>query len=186
MVTSPSGARAVARCDELGAAPYSDELGLLFRPYLGAGHGATLDRLAAWMREAGMSARIDAAGNIVGRYEGLVADAPALLVGSHVDSVRDGGRYDGMLGVVLGIEAVAGFAARGRRFAFAIEVIGFGDEEGSRFPVSMLATRAVAGALDGQELDLRDGAGTTLAEALAAFGLDVAQLAGAARRRDEI
>ncbi|MBB2191944.1 hypothetical protein HLH34_18595, partial [Gluconacetobacter azotocaptans] len=70
-----SGARAVARCDELGASPYSDEPGLLFRPYLGGGHGATLDRLATWMREAGMSARIDAAGNLLGRYEGLAADA---------------------------------------------------------------------------------------------------------------
>ncbi|MBM9403869.1 allantoate amidohydrolase, partial [Gluconacetobacter azotocaptans] len=148
--------------------------------------GATLDRLATWMREAGMSARIDAAGNLLGRYEGLAPDAPALLIGSHVDSVRDGGRYDGMLGVMLGIEAVAGFAARGRRFPFALEVIGFGDEEGSRFPVSMLATRAVAGALDGQDLDLRDSAGTTLAEALASFGLDVAQLPAAARRRDGI
>ncbi|MBB2201757.1 allantoate amidohydrolase [Gluconacetobacter tumulisoli] len=186
MVTSPSGARAVARCDELGTVPYSDVAGMLFRPYLGGGHGATLDRLATWMEAAGMLARIDAAGNLVGRYEGLVADAPALLIGSHVDSVRDGGRYDGMLGVILGIEAVAWFAERGRRFPFAIEVIGFGDEEGSRFPVSMLTTRAVAGTLGGQDLDLRDGEGTTLAEALASFGLDVAQLDGAARRRDDI
>ncbi|MFS3137632.1 allantoate amidohydrolase [Gluconacetobacter sacchari] len=181
-----SGLRAVARCDELGAVPYSDSDEHLFRPYLGAGHAAALDRIAAWMTEAGMAARIDAAGNIVGRYEGRHPDAPALLIGSHVDSVRDGGRYDGMLGVILGIETVAWFAERGHRFGFAIEVIGFGDEEGSRFPVSMLTSRAVAGVLGDQDLALADAAGVGLAEALEGFGLDLAGFAGAARQRGDV
>jgi allantoate deiminase len=186
MRETASGCRAIARCDELGAAPYSDAAGSLFRPYLGAGFAATLDRIAAWMTEAGMAARIDAAGNVVGRYEGLSPDAPALMIGSHVDSVRDAGRYDGMLGVMLGIETVAWFAQRRRRFPFAIEVVGFGDEEGSRFPVSMLTTRAVAGTLAGQDLDLRDAEGISLATALDAFGLDVSGLDHAARRRGEV
>ncbi|MBB2165679.1 allantoate amidohydrolase [Gluconacetobacter sp. 1b LMG 1731] len=181
-----SGLRAVARCDDLGVAPYSDSDDHLFRPYLGAGHAATLDRIAAWMTEAGMTARVDAAGNIVGRYEGRHPDAPALVIGSHVDSVRDGGRYDGMLGVMLGIETVAWFAERGRRFAFAIEVIGFGDEEGSRFPVSMLTTRAVAGVLGDQDLALVDAAGVGLAEALDGFGLDVTRFVDAAREREDV
>ncbi|WP_041249376.1 allantoate amidohydrolase [Gluconacetobacter diazotrophicus] len=186
MRETASGIRAVVRCDELGTAPYSDDPAGLFRPYLGAGHAATLDRIAAWMTEAGMTARIDAAGNILGRYEGQSPDAPALMIGSHVDSVRDAGRYDGMLGVMLGIEAVAWFAERRRRFPFAIEVIGFGDEEGSRFPVSMLATRAVAGTLAGQDLDLLDADGTSLATALEIFGLDVARLDHAARPREDV
>ncbi|MBB2167743.1 allantoate amidohydrolase [Gluconacetobacter aggeris] len=181
-----SGLRAVARCDDLGVAPYSDADDHLFRPYLGAGHAATLDRIAAWMTEAGMTARVDAAGNIVGRYEGRHPDAPALLIGSHVDSVRDGGRYDGMLGVMLGIETVAWFAERGHRFPFAIEVIGFGDEEGSRFPVSMLTSRAVAGVLGDQDLALADAAGVGLAEALDGFGLELARFVDAARHREDV
>ncbi|WP_342628911.1 allantoate amidohydrolase [Nguyenibacter vanlangensis] len=188
----PSGARAVSRCDLLGEVPYSDVPGQLFRPYLGGGHAATLDRIAAWMAEAGMRARIDPAGNIVGRYEGSMPDAPALLLGSHVDSVRDAGRYDGMLGVMLGIETVAHFAERGRRFPFALEVIGFGDEEGSRFPVSMLCSRAVAGALASQDMtqdmaqDMVDAQGTSLADALGGFGLDLARFGQAARRGADV
>ncbi|MBO1325542.1 allantoate amidohydrolase [Acetobacter sp. TBRC 12305] len=180
------GIRSVARCDELGAAPYSDDPAALFRPYLGPGYRATLARITTWMVEAGMTTRIDAAGNIVGRYEGLSPDAPALMIGSHVDSVRNAGRYDGMLGVMLGIETVAWFAARQQRFPFAIEVIGFGDEEGSRFPVSMLATRAVAGTLAEQTLDLLDTDGTSLATALETFGLDLAHLPQAARPREHV
>ncbi|MBY4640235.1 allantoate amidohydrolase [Gluconacetobacter entanii] len=172
----PSGQRAVARCDLLGRAPYSDDTDGLFRPYLGAGYRATLDRIAGWMDEAGMSVRVDAVGNVVGRYEGTVPDAPSLLIGSHVDSVRNGGRYDGMLGVILGVEVVAGFARAGRRFPFAIEVIGFGDEEGSRFPAAMLTSRTVAGVRDGFDLSMADRDGITLAEALAEFGLDLATI----------
>ncbi|MEI9892165.1 MAG: M20/M25/M40 family metallo-hydrolase [Caulobacteraceae bacterium] len=81
-----------------------------------------------------MSVRLDPLGNLLGRYEGIEANAPALLIGSHIDTVRNGGRYDGALGVMLGIEAVEALSSAGRRMPFAIEVIAFGDEEGSRFP----------------------------------------------------
>ena len=163
-----AGAQVVARCDLLGEPRFSDEAGMLFRPYLGAGHAAALPVLAGWMQEAGMSTRLDPAGNLVGRYEGRSPGAPALMIGSHIDSVRDGGRYDGPLGILLGIEAVAGFARRGRRFAFAIEVIAFGDEEGSRFHTSMLCSRAVAGTLGDQSLDLLSN-GLPLADYLREF-----------------
>ncbi len=112
----PSGHRAVARCALLGEAPYSEMEGGLFRPYLGPSYRATCDQLAAWMAEAGMTTRMDAAGNLIGRYEGTAPNAPVLLLGSHIDSVRDGGFFDGMLGVILGIEAVAHFARAGKRF----------------------------------------------------------------------
>ncbi|EJL22997.1 allantoate amidohydrolase, partial [Novosphingobium sp. AP12] len=108
----------------------------------------------------------DAAANLVGRYEGQRPDAPALVIGSHLDSVRDGGPYDGPLGVMLGIEAVAALHAQGRRLPFAIEVYGFGDEEGSRFPAAMLTSRAVAGTLEVAALDVVDAEGITLAQAL--------------------
>ncbi len=176
---APGGARAVARCDELGIAPYSDLPDSLYRGYLTPAHRAALDRVGAWMVEAGMRVRIDPAANLIGRYEATAPDAPALIIASHIDSVRDGGRYDGPLGIMLGIEAVA--ALQGRRLPFAIEVIAFGDEEGSRFPAAMLTSRAVAGALDASALDMVDAHGVSVAEALAEMGLDVAKYLTAAR-----
>ncbi len=158
------GARAVARCDALGVAPYSDMAGGLYRGYLTPAYAAAQDALAGWMVEAGMTVRRDAAANLIGRYDGTDPAAPALLIGSHLDSVRDGGRYDGPLGILLGVEAVA--ALRGRRLPFAIEVIAFGDEEGSRFPAAMLTSRAVAGTLAAAALDVTDGDGVALAAAI--------------------
>jgi allantoate deiminase len=171
----PGGARAVGRCDMLGVAPFSDTAEGLYRGYLTPAFYAALDVVAGWMTEAGMTVRRDAAANLIGRYEGSVPDAPALLIGSHIDSVRDAGRYDGPLGILLGIEAVAALA--GGRLPFAIEVIAFGDEEGSRFPAAMLTSRAVAGTLDPGALELCDGEGVRLGELI-----DLAVYRAAARR----
>jgi allantoate deiminase len=128
------------------------------------------------MAEAGMAVRVDAAGNLVGRREGVRPDLPCLMLGSHLDSVRNAGRYDGMLGVLTAIECVEALGERA--LPFAIEVIGFGDEEGVRFQATMLGSRALAGTFDPTLLDLRDAGGTTLREAMTAFGLDPAALAG--------
>ena len=128
-----------------------------------------------------MSARLDPLGNLIGRYEGLDPDAPALLIGSHIDTVRNGGRYDGALGVMIGVECAAAFARVGRRLPFAIEVIAFGDEEGSRFPASMLCSRGVVEPADPAALDLADAAGITLRQALADFDLDPKRIGEAAR-----
>ena len=157
--------RAVERCDLLGEGRFTDAPGMLFRPYLGPAHKAAVGRLSAWMEGAGMSVRLDPAGSLIGRYEGL--GPKTLLIGSHIDSVRDAGRYDGPLGVTLGIECVAALHASGRRLPFAIEVVAFGDEEGSRFPAAMLCSRAMAGRLDPGALEI-DG----LEAALAEWGLD--------------
>ncbi|GBR11105.1 allantoate amidohydrolase [Acetobacter oeni] len=185
------GERAVARCDRLGDKPFSDEAGLLFRPWLGPGFQSTVETVADWMREAGMDARQDSASNMIGRYEGLIPGAPALLFGSHLDSVRDGGRYDGILGVIAAIEVVSSFHERGERFPFALEIIGFGDEEGSRFPVTMLTTRAVAGVLEEDDpgttfADLQDVDGVTVAQALNAAGLTARGMARAGREASEL
>ena len=173
------GERAVARCDALGVAPYSDMESGLYRGYLTPAYAAAQTALAGWMEDAGMIVRRDAAANLVGRYEGRTPDAPALLIGSHLDSVRDGGRYDGPLGIMLGIEAVDALRAADRRMPFAIEVIAFGDEEGSRFPAAMLTSRAVAGTLDAASLDVADPKGVALADA----GVDVSTFLTAARAR---
>ena len=178
---APGGPRAVARCDALGVAPYSDTPGGLYRGYLTPAYGAAQAALADWMVQAGMAVSRDPAANLVGRYDGTDPAAPALLIGSHLDSVRDGGCYDGPLGVMLGVEAVDALHRAGRRMPFPIEVIAFGDEEGSRFPAAMLTSRAVAGTLPAVALDLADGEGVTLADAGADAGIDIARFRDAAR-----
>lgn len=173
------GARAVARCDLLGEPPYSDMAGGLYRGYLTPAHRAASGQLADWMREAGMQVRIDAAANCIGLYEGTRPDAPALLIGSHIDSVRDGGRYDGPLGILLGIECVSALDRAGKRLPFAIEVIAFGDEEGSRFPAAMLTSRAVAGSLAAEALAVVDAEGVALGDLIDATSyLDAARESG--------
>ncbi|MBP3975125.1 allantoate amidohydrolase [Pseudoxanthomonas spadix] len=182
-----AGQRAIARCDALGVAPYSDSQTGLYRAWLTPAHRAAQDKVAQWMGQAGMATRIDAASNLVGRYQGNMPHAPALLIGSHLDSVRDAGRYDGPLGIMLGIECVAALQASGARLPFAIEVIAFGDEEGSRFPASMFTSRAVAGTLSADALDgIVDAAGVSVAEALRGWQLDPARITEAARRPEQV
>lgn len=167
------GARAVARCDALGVAPYSDMADGLYRGYLTPAHRAAVDQVGRWMVEAGMHVEIDPAANLRGHYEGATRDAPALVIGSHIDSVRDGGRYDGPLGILLGIECVAALRASGKRPPFPIEIYAFGDEEGSRFPAAMLTSRAVAGTLGADLGEMVDAEGVSLAAALRRFDTDV-------------
>lgn len=180
------GARAKARCDQLGVAPYSEVDGQLTRRFLTAAHEAALTATSGWMLEAGMSVRRDAAANLIGRYDGQLPDAKALIIGSHIDSVRNGGRYDGPLGIMLGIDVVEALNRAGRRLPFAIEVVAFGDEEGSRFPASMSCSRAIAGTLDASALDMKDADGVSVAEALKAFGGDPDAIASAARKPEQV
>lgn len=183
---SSVGQRAVDRCDVLGVAPYSEDAEGLTRRYLTSAHKCALEMLGEWMRDAKMTVRLDALGSLVGRYEGRTPAAPAIVIGSHIDSVPSGGRYDGALGVMIGIECVDSFARRGQRLPFALEVIAFGDEEGSRFPASMVCSSAVSGGLDPSALEVRDADGVSLGEALAAFGLDPAKAADATRSRRDV
>jgi allantoate deiminase len=176
----PGGARAVARCDALGLPPFSDSDSGLTRTYLSPAYHAAQGQVAAWMEQAGMAVRRDPAANLVGRYEGRAEGAPALIIGSHLDSVRNAGHYDGPLGIMLGIEAVAALSASGTRLPFAIEVYAFGDEEGSRFPAAMLTSRAVAGTLDPATLAVTDRDGVALADLL-----DLAAYPSAARAPGE-
>ena len=162
--------RIMQRCDEL--ARHSELPGGLTRVFLSPQYRAATDLVLGWMREAGMRASLDAVGNAVGRFDSEPGGAPCLVLGSHLDTVRDAGRYDGMLGVITAIECVVALAHAGRRLPFALEVIGFGDEEGVRFGTTMLGSRAIAGRLDAATLDSRDAAGTSVRQALREFGLD--------------
>jgi allantoate deiminase len=124
------------------------------------------------MREAGMIVRRDNAGNLRGRYEGAGAGGATLLLGSHLDSVRDAGKYDGPLGVMVAIAAVQRLHDAGKRLPFAIEVLAFADEEGLRFGSTYLGSRAVAGTFDLTDLDRVDAGGITMREAMRSFGGD--------------
>lgn len=177
------GARAVERCVSLGRAPFSDMDNGLYRAWLTPAHKAALGTLEGWMGQAGMEVRMDAMGNLIGRYAGTRPGLPPVMIASHIDSVRDAGFYDGPLGVMLGVECVAALHEAGCRLPFPIEVVAFGDEEGSRFPAAMLTSRAMAGTLDEAALDMADARGVTLAEAMANFGLDIARWREAALAR---
>ena len=139
-----------------------------------------------WMRDAGMHAAQDAMGNCIGRYEGATPAAPCLMLGSHLDTVRDAGKYDGMLGVVTAIECVAALARSGSRLPFAVEVVGFADEEGVRFGATLLGSRAVAGTLDPGVLESLDADGTSMRDAMSRFGLDPSRIAEAAHRPQDV
>jgi len=184
-VWSAAGQRAIQRCDTLGAAPYSEAEGQLFRRFLTPAHAHAIEAVGGWMREAGLTTHIDPIGNLVGRSK-AARDAPALLIGSHIDSVHNAGRYDGPLGVMIGIECAAALAGRASPLPFAIEVIAFGDEEGSRFPLSMMGSRALTAPLGEEALEQTDGDGVSVAEALRAFGLDPAEVPAAVRPPGQI
>ncbi len=174
----------MVRCEEL--ARLSEQPDGLTRVFLSKEQRAANDLVMGWMREAGMSARLDAIGNVVGRYEGERDGLPCLMLGSHLDTVRDAGKYDGMLGVVTAIECVGSLNSRGGRMPFAIEVLGFADEEGVRFNATLLGSRAVAGTFDFTALDRRDQDGITMREALSSCGMNPDAIRSAARRREEI
>lgn len=177
------GERVMALADDL--ARHTDGPGLT-RLYLSPGHKATAEAVMALMRGAGMSARMDAAGNVVGRYEGAEPGLPALLIGSHIDSVVDAGRYDGPLGVVCGIVLVEELARMGRRLPFAIEVLALGDEENVRFPTNLSTAYAVAGRYQPRWFDVVDADGVRLRDALVAFGGDPDAIASAAKRPEDV
>ncbi len=173
------GTAILEQCATLGA--ISEDPRVLTRTYLTPSHRRAAETIATWMRAAGMDTHIDALGNVVGRYAGATPDAPVLITGSHMDSVVNAGRYDGLFGVLTGIAAVGDLARRGVRRPFAIEVVAFADEEGVRFGFSMIGSKALAGVFDAEWLARRDEQGITLAAALATFGGDADAIPDLAR-----
>ncbi|NRQ48258.1 allantoate amidohydrolase [Aeromicrobium stalagmiti] len=172
------------RCAELDR--YSAHASYLERVYLSPQHAAANAATADWMAAAGMSTWQDAAGNQYGRREGREVGLPALLLGSHLDTVPDAGSYDGMLGVVMAIAVVERLGDRIDDFPFAVEVVGFSDEEGTRFGKALLGSCAAAGSWDEDWWELRDKTGLTLHKAFHDFGLDPRRVGDAARRPEEL
>jgi allantoate deiminase len=178
------GDEIVGRIEQLAAISEAPEH--LTRIFLTPQHRAAAELILGWMQSAGMRAHLDAIGNVCGRYEGDAAGLPCLMLGSHYDTVRDAGKWDGPLGLLTAISCVADLHRRGLRLPFAVEVIGFADEEGVRFASTLLGSRAVAGTFDESVLGVRDGAGIALRDALSAFGLDPDRIGAAARVRGEL
>lgn len=179
MTSADLGRAVMARLDAF--ARYSDEPGRLTRLYLTPAHKAAVETLTGWLVDAGMTAHLDAIGNVVGRYAGTDPGAPALMLGSHIDTIRNAGIYDGNLGVLAALTAIEQFARAGERFPFAIDLVAFGDEEGVRFPATLAGSRAIAGTFDTATLALKDEQGETLRDALTRFGCDPAEIPRLAR-----
>ena len=138
-------------------------------------HQAALGVLTELMQQAGLTVSLDAAGTLIGRAEGPDG-TPTLLLGSHQDSVREGGAYDGIMGVVLPILALQKLQHEGEKLRYSVEVLAFADEEGVRFPTALLGPRALAGTFDMAALELRDKDGISLRRAMEDFGLSPASL----------
>ncbi len=174
------GRRAEAMIAELGA--ISAEPGRLVRLFLTPEHRRAADLVASWMRAAGLSVSEDALGTVRGRFGSA---KQRLLIGSHIDTVIDAGQYDGPLGVIAGILAAEHFARTGADLPLGIDVLAFGDEEGSRFPATLASSLACAGAFKPETLLLKDARGIALGDALKAYGKNPADIPAAAYRRDD-
>ncbi len=189
-VLAAAARRVMARCDELAAVSSSDRG--ITRVYLSDEHAQVNALAAAWMREVGMVTRQDAAGNQLGVLPAADPEAPVVMIGSHLDTVVDAGRYDGIVGVLMGIEVVrllrvmSDDGVARSPFGFGLEVAAFSDEEGTRFGKALLGSSAVAGTWDDAWWELTDDGGTSLADAYRRFGLDPARVGEASRRPSEV
>jgi allantoate deiminase len=159
-------ARVVSRLDELFAIGGGKGAN---RPGLSPAEQQAHDLAAGWMAEAGLEVAVDTAGNLIGRAPGRAPELPEVWTGSHLDTVPNGGRFDGALGVVAGLEAVT--AASGEPQGRTIAVVAFRDEEGWRFGQGYFGSRALCGRLEADAIGVRDASGVTVGQALAALGL---------------
>ena len=165
------GGRLWRRLSELAEIGRQEEGGVT-RFSFTAEERAAKDLVASFMEEGGLSVREDAAGNLFGRREGRDTGAPAVLVGSHVDSVPNGGDFDGPLGVLGGVEVLQTMHERGVETEHPVEVVAFTDEEGARFSLGMIGSRALAGKLSPEDLHQKDAGGVSVADAMRNVGLD--------------
>ena len=163
----------IERCHYL--AECTEEPGAITRSFASGAMKRAHALVSDWMGEAGITVTRDNIGNLRGRYEGT--EDSTLLLGSHLDSVRHAGKYDGPLGVIVAIAAVQRLHDAGRRLPFGIEVLAFADEEGLRYGSTYLGSRALAGSFDQRDLERVDAAGIKMADAVRAFGGDPQRVA---------
>jgi allantoate deiminase len=173
------------RLIELGEIGKQESGGITRLPFTPEDRAAK-NLVTSFMQAAGLQVREDAAGNVIGRMEGLDPEAPVILTGSHIDSVYHGGIFDGGLGILAGIEAVQTMREQGIQTQHPIEVCAFNDEEGARFSFSMMGSRAMVGSLKPENLELKDKNGITMATAMKAQGLDPSLIRCAARTKGSV
>lgn len=173
-------AEVITRCQIL--AQFSEDTGSIRRTFLSPPMHDVHREVSGWLRSLGVSSRLDAAGNLRSVYPSLEVDAPRLLIGSHLDTVPNAGAYDGILGVVLAVALLS--TLNGRKLPFAIEVVAFSEEEGVRFGVPFIGSRALAGTLCEELLDREDGVGISIRKAITVFGLNPAEIAEASIKGD--
>ena len=178
--TANLAAEVIARCQKL--ARFSEDEGGIRRTFLSLPMRDCHAEITKWLHALGAEVSVDAAGNLRGYYPGAEAAAPRLLIGSHLDTVPNAGAYDGILGVVLAVALLE--ALDGLRLPFGIEVIGFSEEEGVRFGVPFIGSRALAGSLDAELLSCRDKNGVSIEKAIEEFGLAAQEIPLAALRED--
>jgi allantoate deiminase len=169
---------AVSRCQSL--ARFTEDPPRICRTFLSPPMHACHRQIEEWMRPLGMSVTIDAAGNLHGLYPGMDAAAHKVLIGSHLDTVPNAGAYDGILGVMIAISLVE--SLEGRRLPFAVEVVAFSEEEGVRFGVPFIGSRALVGRLDRELLSRRDSNGVSIHEAILSYGLQPGEIPAAILR----
>ncbi|MDN4471824.1 allantoate amidohydrolase [Demequina zhanjiangensis] len=184
LVVPFSAEEVLERCDIL--ATHSSRIGAIERSYLTVEHSRTNWTVGEWMAQAGLEPWQDAAGNQRGSLAGPTDDAPVLLLASHLDTVPGAGRYDGILGTLMAIAVVGRLEAKGITLPFGVEVLGFADEEGTRFGRTLLGSCAVAGAWQDSWWELRDPQGISLRTAFEAFGLDPERIEDAALPREKV
>jgi allantoate deiminase len=166
----------IARCQALSR--YSEDADRIRRTFLSPPMRDCHREIAGWFAPLGVAPTLDAVGNLRAIYPGANGDSPRLLIGSHLDTVPNAGAYDGILGVVMAIAILA--ALDGRRLPFAIEVVGFSEEEGIRFGTPFIGSRALIGTVDNRLMNAKDAKGTSVAQAIRDFGLNPSEIRQAA------
>jgi allantoate deiminase len=173
---------AIARCRKLAA--FSEDPGGTRRTFLSPPMRDCHREVSSWMNALGMSVSVDAVGNLRGLYPGSSFAAPRLLIGSHLDTVPNAGAFDGILGVMLAVGVVK--SLHGEKLPLAIEVIGFSEEEGVRFRVPFIGSRALVGRVDEELLGRKDERGISVRKAIQDFGLNPNDVSKAALRSDDL
>ena len=169
-------AEVIARCRKL--ASFSEDAGGTRRTFLSAPMRDCHREIAGWLEPLGVRVRVDAVGNLRGFYSGVSPGVPRILVGSHLDTVPNAGAFDGILGVVLAVGLVK--SLEGMKLPFGIEVVGFSEEEGVRFGVPFIGSRALVGRVDEELLGRKDEQGVSVRKAIQDFGLNPNEISKAA------
>ncbi|WP_321276879.1 allantoate amidohydrolase [Thiomicrorhabdus indica] len=184
MSKGATSSKIIQRCDEL--ARVSDIPDSISRVFLGPSYKDGLKLVNSWMLEEGLETYFDPVGNLIGRLACDEEKAPTLMIGSHLDTVPNAGRFDGILGVMVGLDVVYRIQKENLKLPFHLEIIGIGDEEGVSFNASMLGSKALVDGWNDSTLELMNTEGKTLHEALVDQGFDADNYQQASRKKDNL